>query len=194
MANISPSSSPRWDIRNQGFVSPAQLQQWKQQQRASTYEFSSEQTHSPQSIGQSPQHHDTRSPPPMGPAQSSSAPSTPNPQPPPAPPHTHTRTNSTFSFFKSKFQPQETPQPPPPTQTPPGHPQQRQQSVNVSLRKPNVLRRRSTDRPQEPPNPTAQPRPPGDPSPSRASTAIARQPTSGPPPLHPEIRSISTLR
>ncbi|KAK7690673.1 hypothetical protein QCA50_005772 [Cerrena zonata] len=72
MANISPSSSPRWDIRNQGFVSPAQLQQWKQQQRASTYEFSSEQTHSPQSIGQSPQHHDTRSPPPMGPAQSSS--------------------------------------------------------------------------------------------------------------------------
>lgn len=194
MAHISPSSSPRWDSRNQGFVSPAQLHQWKQQQqRANTHDFSSTQPQSPQSLAQSPQHQDTRSPPPMGPTQSTSAPATPNPPPAPAAQHTHTRTNSTFSFFKAKFQTQDPPQP----QSPPGQQQQRQQSVNVSSRKQkqNVLRRRSSDRPQESSSPASLPQSPptGEPSPSRASTAIARQSTSGPPALHPEIRSIVNL-
>lgn len=198
MAHSSPTSSPGWDIRNQGFVSPGQLQQWKQQQRASTHEFSStpEQTQPSQPPAQSPQHQVTRSPPPMGPAQSSSAPSTPKPPPnsAPAPPPTHTRTNSTFSFFKAKFQPHESPQPQQGTQPPPGYQQQRQQLVNVSHRKRNVLRRRSSDRPQEPSASSALPQSgPSEPSPSRASTAIARQSTSGPPPLHPEIRSIVNL-
>lgn len=33
MSSPSPSSSPRWDNRNSGFVSPSQLQQWKREEQ-----------------------------------------------------------------------------------------------------------------------------------------------------------------
>ncbi|KAI0367809.1 hypothetical protein BV20DRAFT_970135 [Pilatotrama ljubarskyi] len=42
-----PSSSPRWDSRNEGFVSPARLQQWKQENER-THSFSSPPPDAPQ--------------------------------------------------------------------------------------------------------------------------------------------------
>ncbi|CAL1716672.1 unnamed protein product [Somion occarium] len=174
MASISPSSSPRWDSRNQGFISPAQLQQWKQQQRASTHDF-------PSDLQSPPPHQDPHPQLPMG-AQSSAGPST--PAAPPAP--THTRTTSSFSLFKHKHSQQDTPQPPIP-------PNQQQNAPNDASKQSNVLKRRSPDKPLELSTSGDVPQTTGEQgasAPNRTSTTRQPEPL---PPLHPEIKSIVNL-
>lgn len=113
MASISPSSSPRWDSRwdnrNSGFISPSQLQLWKQHQEQQRQQLLQ---HSPLSGGHN-ENDQEPNPSTAPPADASSQPlpamfrtssrpdvaATPHPSAP-----THTRTSSAFSLFKSKPQ------------------------------------------------------------------------------------------
>ncbi|KAI0078739.1 hypothetical protein K474DRAFT_801299 [Panus rudis PR-1116 ss-1] len=178
MASISPSVSPRWDTRNQGFVSPSQLQQWKQQQRASTYDFSSPNSQDHPTLSEPA---DSRSPPltsnsqPMMGAQPST--SAPPPQQPPSAP-THSRTTSAFSLFSKHKHPTQD-APPKTSPTAPQH-------AHDDGDRPNILRRRPSDAPRSSAD-AAQPQP--QPQPEQA---VLRTSSSGPS-LHPEIRSIVNL-
>ncbi|KAI0091193.1 hypothetical protein BDY19DRAFT_1055339 [Irpex rosettiformis] len=107
----SPSSSPRWDShwdnRNSGFVSPSQLQHWKQQQALAQQQREEQQRLLQQQQQQQQQRQDEAStssaplPQPSQEPQPSMFRTTSRPEPamsPAAP--THSRTTSAFSFFK----------------------------------------------------------------------------------------------
>ncbi len=193
MASTSPSSSPRWDSRwdhrNSGFVSPAQLQQWRQQQQQ--HEFQSAPAE-PQSQAQ-PGMQRTTSRQDALPAQG----------PPPMPP-THTRSSSHFSLFKSK--PQHNPQPSTaslpsrPVDSDPGEfghqprqPTSSQATSQATLvqnsKAPNV----HTMSPGNGEGPTSQGQPPDVSTGPVGAPASGSVPPSPLPPLHPEIRSIVQL-
>ncbi|OBZ72527.1 hypothetical protein A0H81_07601 [Grifola frondosa] len=84
------TTSPKWDSRNQGFISPAQLQLWKQQQQRSGHEYYSQAPH------QAPQE-DMRL---LNERRSADGP----PSQPPKPQH---RATASFSFFRHKTSNQE---------------------------------------------------------------------------------------
>lgn len=198
MASVSPSSSPRWDTRNSGFISPSQLQLLKQQEELA-------QRQHQQQIQQY-HHHDEF--PEQHELPTSAAAQAEAPQPgmfrttsrqdaalaPAAP--THSRTTSAFSLFKSKASHSATPS----TSSAPqaiseqgelrnGHGHQHTPSLNG----------KGPMSPATPLSPNReQPAPPGPANgpgtPTRASTSSAAAAAAPPlPPLHPEIRSIVQL-
>ncbi|TCD64822.1 hypothetical protein EIP91_003603, partial [Steccherinum ochraceum] len=192
MASISPSYP-----RNQGFVSPAQLQQWKrdqeqQQQRMSTTEFG--QQNFPSSTSLSSEQQQQPLLPEMRRTMSGQT---------PAPPPQHTRTTSAFSLFGRKSQTMDSQKNSPP---PPSAFHKQAASVSDLPKSHNVLTRR-TSNPRV--DPTAPPPNNGQPQqqdplspPASASTQPPQTPmtpstpggSSKPPPqLHPEIRSIVQL-
>ena len=102
------STSPRWDSRNQGFIPPSQLQQWKQQ-REHVHDFSP----SPP-----PDRQPQPEPRPAVLRKNSTSSSTALSQPS----HSHSRSFSAFSLFKGRPSHDDTPASPPadsdPTKTP----------------------------------------------------------------------------
>ncbi|KAI0635974.1 hypothetical protein C8Q77DRAFT_1155712 [Trametes polyzona] len=177
-----PSSSPRWDSRNEGFVSPARLQQWKQENER-TLSFSSPP----------PQDPPPEPTPPTRPSQERRVTDVypkPNGSTPSKPQH---RSKPSFTAFFSRkssqhddLQPLSSPPARPPTQdsdsqmsvkqgTPPaGNPPKRAPSTDDAAIAPShrVLQK-------DPP-----------PSLTRSQTNPAPTPV---PPLHPEIRSVVQL-
>ncbi|KAI9066236.1 hypothetical protein FKP32DRAFT_1673985 [Trametes sanguinea] len=183
-----PTSSPRWDSRNEGFVSPARLQQWKQENER-THTFSS----TPSQIQQPP-------------AGSEHPPSAPGDRPnngrritdvypnAPSPAKPQHRSKPSFSAFFSRksSQQDDTPQSPPAAQRQPAEP------VGSEADAPQP-------RP-EPPLPLSPQRAPSHDDSSVATSPrvlqkeppLTRSQTNMPPPapippLHPEIRSVVTL-
>lgn len=165
-----PSSSPQWDSRNRGFISPAELQQLRQNSPGRAFDV-----------------HDF----PARPQTSDSDEAQDNPndttQPRPMPPSSHARTSSFFSF---RSKPQEsTPNPPPsashtnrpsnPNGAPPtdfgGPAPQMGQSKSLGPL------RSSPDQQLDQQQPAM----------IRRSSLAGGQPT--PAPLHPEIRSVVQL-
>ena len=114
MASISPSSSPRWDTRNAGFISPSQLQLLKQQEeqqqrlqqlQQQQYQQQTQTSQHLPELGEQPTsaNRDAHAPTPAMFRTSSSQPTDNAPTPSTAAP-THSRTSSAFSLslFKSK--------------------------------------------------------------------------------------------
>lgn len=176
----SGSTSPRWDNRNSGFISPAQLQQWKQQGRPSI------------DLRQASAVGDQSS----APNGSQADPNKQTPVSPPASPpaNTHTRSVSAFSLFsKSKATSQDehgssSPQPQ-------SLRQNERSTFNGSGRQmsrtPPPLESTPEKAPQSPGStttsePLSPPLPAKDNQPGWGSSGAG-------PPLHPEIRSIVQL-
>ncbi|OCH95342.1 hypothetical protein OBBRIDRAFT_788219 [Obba rivulosa] len=168
MTSVSGTTSPRWDNRNQGFISPSQLQQWKQQeeQRRQSLDLL---------------------PPSPRPQQVSAS--------PPASPPAQSRISSSFSIFRSRQQnvdPASTPatlssdtiQSPDPYR-------QQDRSSSFDLRPRSPLSSQQTQ--QAPMSPTrgASPQPePSSPKLSRSMSSVPHTPAAQ---LHPEIRSVVQL-
>lgn len=217
MASPSPSSSPRWDSawdnRNSGFISPSQLQLWKQHQQ------------------QQQQQHQAAGSPPVPPQTSQGAPSQSSifrtmsrhsakaAQAAPPPPSTqlqptHSRTTSHFSFFSLKSRPQHNsqastssvgtaPHPSPPAGRPDEFGQQSKSSTSSTQPplagngvKPTSPGNGPTSAPLSQAKPTVDntPLPPPPTSaPERSSTSGSLAPPTSTQPMHPEIRSILGL-
>ncbi|KAH9940971.1 hypothetical protein B0H21DRAFT_570068 [Amylocystis lapponica] len=179
MTSVAPSNgstSPRWDSRNQGFISPAQLQQWRQQQqRNATHEYPPSPPPAPQRESQEDVH---------------PVPNRPAPPPASNPPTTggHSRSMSAFSLFNRGRQSHEgthdSGHPPPSgSAQPPAH-----RHDEFGAPQPSQQRGPSLDASSPPPASAL----------NRASTSsyptIMRTSTdSSSPALHPEIRSIVQL-
>ncbi|KAI0950970.1 hypothetical protein AcW1_008133 [Taiwanofungus camphoratus] len=178
------STSPRWDSRNQGFISPAQLQQWRQQQRASHEIPSSPPQEQPSQQDMRLTTNRKNSAAPSG-GSSNGGPSSGG----------HTRTISSFSLFKGWTSHQED------SSASSSTPQRQQQAdnqhegTNGSAKQSRIpVSRTNSERgPLSPATITSQQSRSNDSSTlNRASTA-GSIPAGGLPPLHPEIRSIVQL-
>ncbi|KAI0783662.1 hypothetical protein C8Q75DRAFT_430290 [Abortiporus biennis] len=172
------SSSPQWDNRNQGFISPARLQQWNKQHPANAHEFQSRSD-----ISSPPPQQQPPSLPEM--QRTSSRQSTGSQG---TPQRTHGRGLSAFSLFKHRN----------------SHSQDTSRPNSVdSTNKRNVLTRRPTNSETPPQTPPIEKdkhdanQPPMEEKPIPRPISIAGPPPAPPPiqpeSLHPEIRSIVGL-
>ncbi|KAH7930213.1 hypothetical protein BV22DRAFT_1043400 [Leucogyrophana mollusca] len=184
---MAPSSSPQWDNRNRGFISPAELQQLRQASpgRIDLHDFPSRQQ--PAAQFQEDQQQRSQQPQPQLHHEPQQSPlSAPQPRPPmPAPAQSHARASSFFSF---RNKPAQNDAQDGPATSPPSSFHGRKPSVPQStdfgpaptpmdLSKSLGPAPRSPD-PQQPPT-------------SQRRMSTGNQP--GPPPLHPEIRSVVQL-
>ncbi|KAF9804479.1 hypothetical protein IEO21_09380 [Rhodonia placenta] len=170
------STSPRWDSRNQGFISPARLQQWKQQQQQQQQRPSHEFSPSPppEKLPQSEEHL---------PAEKKS------PAAPMSPPSSgHSRSLSAFSLFRirssnpediSTSSPNKLQRPPP----------ERRGSQN-GFGKPVGTTQYGPVLPEKDVEPTNEAAPQSQASPVALSRFSSSSTAS---PMHPEIRSIVQL-
>ncbi|GJE88684.1 hypothetical protein PsYK624_047670 [Phanerochaete sordida] len=202
MASISPSSSPRWDHRNSGFISPSQLHLLRQQEQEQQQRLQQQQQH---------EHQGPHPFPPQNGQPAQAAPSVAQQQPamfransrtvqdPPPPAHgaqhTHARTHSAFSFFKGS----KSHQPTPSTASLPQSAGELGELRNGAAQPPPSATSRGPITPRTPASPGNGERPqtPSQPmnnpgTPMRASTIGSPQ-TTQPPALHPEIKSIVNL-
>ncbi|KAH7913573.1 hypothetical protein BJ138DRAFT_1058757 [Hygrophoropsis aurantiaca] len=189
---MAPSSSPQWDNRNRGFISPAELQQLRQSSpgRIDLHDFPSRQLHQQLVVAPHDQLHEQQPVLVQNQEQSQFPVSAPQPRSPmPAQPQAHARTSSFFSFRNKPAQnidTQDNPTSPPPS--------------SFHVRKTSAP---NTGGPTDfgpAPTPMDQSKSMG-PSP-RSPEQQAAPPTqrrlslgnqAGPPPLHPEIRSVVQL-
>ena len=219
MASVSPSTSPRWDARNQPFVSPTQLQSWKRdaelhqhlQQRSTPGEFgqvasfpSSPPLPPPTSFQPFPSQQQQTMP--LLPeirrtmsGQSGATGSSP----------AHTRTISSFSLFSRRSHTMDNQKDTPTSPPSSFHKQSASVPVAEAGKAHNVLTRRTSNgtKPDqtipsnnninnsnghsnsEPVNSPATSQPP----PTPMSPTTPASPAKPPPQLHPEIRSIVQL-
>ncbi|EKM58341.1 uncharacterized protein PHACADRAFT_90445 [Phanerochaete carnosa HHB-10118-sp] len=202
MSSISPSSSPRWDYRNSGFVSPSQLQLLKQQefelQQQRLQQQQQHQDHEPfpAQNGQHTSAAHAEAPQQPGMFRTTSRPPQDAPAPTHGTQHTHSRTHSAFSFFKSKNH-QSTPST---VSLSPQSAGELGELRNGAAQQPAPSA--SSTAPMSPamPGPSSREQPPQTPNqPLNNSSAPVRTSIAGPPgpaplpPLHPEIRSIVQL-
>lgn len=186
-SNFSSSTSPQWDNRNRGFISPSELQQLRQASPGRAFEIHDLSARPPAETS-TPDNNPSQSHP-----QPFHSPSDPQPRPPNMPaatPQSHARTSSFFSF-RHKQSPQEqqpheishkrpgsSSGPPPSDFGPPAPPMGQSKSMGPGRPSPDV---EQPDRSQQQQQQNA----------VRSSSLTGGQPP--PPPLHPEIRSVVQL-
>ncbi|KAL4072674.1 hypothetical protein V8B97DRAFT_1870105 [Scleroderma yunnanense] len=179
-SNFSSSTSPQWDNRNRGFISPSELQQLRQASPGRAFDLHDLPAR-PTAETSTPDNNPSQSHP-----QPSHSPSDPQPRPPNMPPaQSHARTSSFFSF-RQRHTSQEQQRPgsssgPPPTDFGPT-PLQMGQSKSVGPGRPPPDQQPDQQQPQQQQEQQ---------SAVRSSSLTAGQPS--PSPLHPEIRSVVQL-
>ena len=194
MASISPSSSPRWDSRNTGFISPSQLhllKQQEEQQRQYQQQFL-QQHQFPEQI-EPPTPARVEAPQPTMFRTTSRQDTAPMPATAP----THSRTTSAFSLFKSKVSHNHTSSNASLAQSTGEHGELRngnghQSTPSTSSKgpmSPSLPLTPGSEQPQAPAQPANNP---GPGAPSRAAT-IGSPSAGAQPQLHPEIRSVVQL-
>ncbi|KAI0663874.1 hypothetical protein C8Q70DRAFT_1050494 [Cubamyces menziesii] len=179
-----PTSSPRWDSRNEGFVSPARLQQWKQENER-THTFTSPPSQTQQDSG--PQQATNAERPAHGRRLTDSYPT----PPPTSPNKAQHRSKPSFSaFFSRKSSQLDDALPLPPPARPPA--QQQTSEANVPQGNPSrpsgPQRAPSRDESNAVTSPRVLQK-----EPPLVRSQTAQVAPAQVPPLHPEIRSIVTL-